>query len=278
MAYEKESRVALDAAMKAGWLIKHIYVNGCFDVKKKSDSSPVTEADIGANKIIVEAVRNIFPSDVIVSEEMERSVGFGSRVWYIDPLDGTKSFVQRADTFAVHIGLAVDGKPVMGVVHKPLTGESYHGIVGEGAWRLPYGGPETRADIDLGKELDGLVAVVEKKRTDYETHKELFDRMGVTGYMFTGSEGLRVMKVVDGLAHFRLGSKNANVWDVCAPQAVLEAAGGVVSYADAWHPVLYGLKQRLERPVIYARDQKTMDLVKMARSEFEREKYEPRDE
>jgi 3'(2'), 5'-bisphosphate nucleotidase len=258
MKYEKESWIALELASRAGSMIKAYYVEG-IGHEMKEDDTPVTIADRESNRIILEGLVSGFPDDCIVSEELGVREGVGSRVWYVDPLDGTKSFVQRADTFAVHIGLAYDGKPVFGVVHKPLTGESYLGIIDEGAWRvLPDG---RMKDAMIHGELPGFVPVLEKKRSDYEGKRLMFERLDATGFLFSGSEGLRAMKIVDGLAHVRIGNSAAHPWDICAPHAVLEAAGGVCAYADNSRPIRYSGQSMMDDKVIFARDRKTMDLV-----------------
>src|SRR3989338_9157416 len=98
---------------------------------------PVTETDKAANELIVQGLHNAFPQDGIVSEELpplEGLEGVVNRVWYVDPLDGASGFVYRSDQFAVHIGLAIDEEAVLGVVHKPTTGETYFGIKGQGAY------------------------------------------------------------------------------------------------------------------------------------------------
>lgn len=275
MAYEEEVSETLRLAATAGALIRQYYIEG-IDHKMKENNTPVTQADLESNKILLEGLIKAFPGDGIVSEELQevkgKREGIGSRVWYLDPLDGTKSFVQRGDTFGIHIGLAISGSPVFGVVHKPLTGESYLGMVGRGAWRvLPSG---KYKPLDIAGELPGLIPVVEKKRSDYENNKQLFDRLGITGCMFSGSEGIRVTKILDNLAHFRIGSLAANAWDTCAPQAILEAAHGYVGYPFLDKPVSYVPGRSMEGVLLYARNKQVFDVVKSEMRRLEEEKYD----
>src|SRR4029077_6604014 len=105
-------------------------------IEIKPDQSPVTEADLEANAAIVGLLRATFPDDGILSEELPDSdERFGKRrVWIIDPLDGTRDFVARTDQFCVHVGLAVGGEAVLGVVYRPTTGALYHARRGGGAF------------------------------------------------------------------------------------------------------------------------------------------------
>src|SRR3989344_2257435 len=119
MKLEKELDVAISAARKAGVEIMQIYYEGIKDKRCKGDGSPVTEADILANEIINGELSKAFPKDGIISEELENVEG--ERIWYVDPIDGTKQFAGRSEQFAVHIGLAIDKKPVVGIVYKLIN-------------------------------------------------------------------------------------------------------------------------------------------------------------
>lgn len=115
----------------------------------KGDGSPVTEADRISNNIILSGLRENFPGYGIVSEEGDGSDSLSGPTWYVDPLDGTRSFLLGLPGFAVQIGLASEGRPVLGVVHNPPSGETVYGIVGV---RSISHGPRTRrANLPSGK-------------------------------------------------------------------------------------------------------------------------------
>ncbi|MGH7039483.1 MAG: 3'(2'),5'-bisphosphate nucleotidase CysQ family protein, partial [Stellaceae bacterium] len=119
--------VARRAALAAGEEIMRVYA-GEFEVFKKSDATPVTEADLAAERVIVAMLQETFPDIPIVSEELVEADGLppaAARFWVVDPLDGTREFVARNGEFAVSIGLVEDGRPVLGVVHGPVQGVTY---------------------------------------------------------------------------------------------------------------------------------------------------------
>src|ERR1041385_1057770 len=137
-AYDHELRVARELARAAGAAILEHY-EGPLHIKQKTsadDVEPVTQADTIANELIVNGLKREFPNDGILAEEsvdtkrrLEKS-----RVWMVDPLDGTNGFIDGNGDFAVQIGLAEDGRCVLGVVYQPLTGVLYRAVHGEGTW------------------------------------------------------------------------------------------------------------------------------------------------
>nr|MBA3453697.1 3'(2'),5'-bisphosphate nucleotidase CysQ [Deltaproteobacteria bacterium] len=114
MTYSSELETAIRAARAAGSVIADYYARGSVQVDLKADASPVTQADRDADVVIAEVIRAAFPADAILSEETpdDHARLSRSRVWIVDPLDGTRDFVGRTDDFAVHVALAVDGVPV----------------------------------------------------------------------------------------------------------------------------------------------------------------------
>jgi 3'(2'), 5'-bisphosphate nucleotidase len=122
-------------ARAAGTEILKIYRSGAWTVSSKGDDSPLTQADLAANDIILAGLQAL-SMDPIVSEESDpHSVKTGERFWLVDPLDGTRDFVAKLDTFVVSIGLIENGRPVLGVIHAPVFGETWWASRGEGAFR-----------------------------------------------------------------------------------------------------------------------------------------------
>src|SRR5277367_6942787 len=119
--------IARRAAEAAGEAIMRVYAQD-FDVRQKADKTPVTEADLGAERIIIAMLDNAFPDIPIFAEELVEAEGLppsAARFWAVDPLDGTREFVAKNDEFAVCIGLVEDGKPVIGVLHGPARRVTY---------------------------------------------------------------------------------------------------------------------------------------------------------
>src|SRR6185503_20244146 len=133
-----ELEIAIDLARSAGAAILEQY-QGPLDIEQKNlddDSEPVTQADRIANELIVTRLQREFPGDGILAEEsVDTSRRLDkSRVWLIDPLDGTNGFIAGNGDFAVQIGLAQEGEPILAVVYQPSTGVLYRAVRGEGTW------------------------------------------------------------------------------------------------------------------------------------------------
>lgn len=254
--YKHELKVARQLAVEAGNAILPIYY-GAMDVSLKEDKTPVTNADVLANRIILEGIHKTFPLDGIVSEELETVEGL--RCWYIDPIDGTRGFIEHTDQFAVHIGLAVENKAVLGIVYKPIAKEMYYAVKGEGAYRSsPYNSPRQI----LVQEHRTLTATMDRREAVSSQYQRLVETLGITRTIISGSEGLRITKIAEGIAdaHFTLDSKSCSSWDVCAPQIIAEEAGAHVSYTNG-QPILYSSQRKLGKTFVVANSQKLAERV-----------------
>src|SRR5580698_9438586 len=140
--------IAIRAALAAGEAIMRVYAEP-FEVIQKSDQTPVTEADLASERVIVKMLTDAFPDIPIVSEETAPEDGFkppAARFWVVDPLDGTKEFIAKNGEFCVCIGLVEDGLPVLGVVHGPARNVTYAANGPGSAFRIQDGGaPEAIA-------------------------------------------------------------------------------------------------------------------------------------
>lgn len=218
---ERELKVAVAAAQAAAEAIREVYARAeVASVEKADDKGPLTEADLRSNDIILRTIAEAFPDDAILSEETKDSPERLSnrRCWVIDPLDGTKEFTLRIPQFVVSIGLAVDGKPAVGVLLNPASGELFTGIVGVGA---TYNGQPCR--VTDRSTLDGarlLVSATETKKGWFEHLKGVCETepMGSVAYKF----GL----VAAGLADATFTPMPRNEWDLLGGVACVLAAGG----------------------------------------------------
>ncbi len=131
--FEKELAVAREAAKAAGKILSRMLGN-THHIMKKGEIDLVTEADLAAEKIILEIVSNKFPKDNILAEEAGRRDEASNRTWLIDPLDGTTNFAHRFPFFAVSIALEIEKEIVMGVVYNPHMGEFFEAAKGNGAY------------------------------------------------------------------------------------------------------------------------------------------------
>ena len=230
--------LASELAAKAGEAILAIRRRG-FQVDRKADLSVVTEADRAAETIILMGLRAAVPGCVVVAEEETaagRITAATAEFWLVDPLDGTREFTTGSDDFAVNIGLVRDGRPVLGVVGVPATGEIYGGILGTGAWRLKDG---QRSAISVRRiPAEGLTVVASRHHGDAAQLDAFLGGRTVAKVVNFGSS-LKFCRVAEGQADLYPRFGRTMEWDTCAPQAVLEAAGGAVETLDG-APLRYG--------------------------------------
>lgn len=230
-----EKQALLDAVNKisrnAGAVIMQIYATG-FTVRGKEDSSPVTEADEKAEAVILEALRDLTPNIPIVAEEAVAAgeeVVPGAIFWLVDPLDGTKEFVNRNGEFTVNIALIENGVPVLGVVFAPAIDRLFAGASGQGAY-LEEGG--SRRAIQVRRVPDeGYTVVASRSHSDPTELAAFLGDKSIAELRNAGSS-LKICLVAAGEADLypRLG--RTMEWDIAAGHAVVRAAGGCLSDLD----------------------------------------------
>lgn len=251
--YELDTVVAL--ARAASTAILPFYYQG-LESELKTDGTPVTAADRLANEIIQDGLQKAFPHDGIISEELSDIAG--ERQWYVDPIDGTKGFIGHSDQFAIHIGLAEEGKPVLGLVYKPTTGEYYYGSPELGAWRVHP--DRSRKPLQVNRDLEGIALIV--NTTFLLEERELLDALQPTKIFVSGSLGLRMMRLAEGVAnvYVKPEKKSGGTWDLCAPQAIVEAAGASVATIDGTSMHYYG-QRKLDAEIIAASSRELLEYV-----------------
>ena len=227
-----ELEFACKVAKEASTIVKTFYI-GSSDVQYKNGDEPVTEADRSANQHIVSRVSEAYPDDGILSEESKDDLSRldKERVWIIDPLDGTKEFIARNGEFSIMIGLAINGVPVMGVIMQPEADLVYLGIRGEGAWLEEDG---ERIELHVSDTVKtSQMTLVSSRSHRRQITDQMRSSMRITSERVSGSVGLKVGLISRKLADLYLHpSPGCKEWDLCAPQAVLEAAGGKMT--DCW--------------------------------------------
>jgi 3'(2'), 5'-bisphosphate nucleotidase len=230
--------VARQAALKAGEAILEVYATP-FDVQQKLDKTPVTEADLAAERIIVRMLREAFPDIPVVSEELVDAEGLppsSARFWAVDPLDGTREFVARNGEFAVLIGLVEESRPVLGVVHGPAVGVTYTAC-GPGTATRQYRGGRSEP-IQARPPSDGLVVVHSRSHENSRRLAEFLQDYSVRERKKCGS-ALKFGVIAAGEADLYPRFGTTMEWDTAAGQAILEAAGGRVETL-AGAPLTYG--------------------------------------
>lgn len=219
-------------ACEAGDAIRQIYARG-FEVEYKSPGDPVTEADKAANALICERLYAEFPDAAVVAEESPEEA-YGDyrereRVFFVDPLDGTREFVARNGQFVVMIGLLVQDVVRLGVIHAPATGSVWYGGVGLGAFRRDADGTERQIFVGDVLEPEAARITISRSRRSERLSTAL---RTISPRLITpmGSAGLKGAQVAEAGAdaYLAVGAAGKH-WDACAVEAVVQAAGGRVS-------------------------------------------------
>jgi 3'(2'), 5'-bisphosphate nucleotidase len=236
---EQLLEVAHRAAVAAGEAILKVYATA-FDVRLKADNTPVCEADLASEHIIVAMLSEAFPEIPIASEEMAEAEGLpasSARFWLVDPLDGTKEFIARNGEFAVLIALVEDGIPVLGVIHGPALGITYAACGPGTATRHKSGYRRERISARIPSP-DGLVVIHSRSHENSRRLAEFLQSYPVRDRKKCGS-ALKFGAIAAGGADLYPRFGTTMEWDTAAGQAILESAGGRVETL-AGTPLRYG--------------------------------------
>jgi 3'(2'), 5'-bisphosphate nucleotidase len=257
-------RVA-EIARQAGREILAVYAAGGTRAREKADQSPLTVADLRAHRLIVRRLAELGAEVPVLSEEaaatpfVERSQW--RRYWLVDPLDGTREFLSRNGEFTVNIALIEGHVPVLGVVHVPVSGTTYRGLPGEGAWRESAGA--AAQPIRVAPRSGAPLRVVGSRSHRGDSLDAFLARIGPHELLSIGSS-LKFCLVAEGAADVypRLGPTSE--WDTAAAHAVLVAAGGTVSALDG-RPLEYNTCEELLNPFFVAFGPRDRDWLAMLR-------------
>jgi len=219
----------LETAETAAREIMRIYSGG-FSVDMKGGVEPVTQADRAADELIVRALAARFPGDAILSEEngLQDAGRAGRRVWFIDPVDGTKEFIKRNGEFSVQIGMSVDGALELGIVLQPATGDVWMAARGEGCFHSLAGTGWSRIVIPERGEKPVVLAISRSRPSMLAVRAAKAMRAGQQ--LECGGVGLKLMAIAAGAAHYYLNDSNSTkAWDIAAPEILFTEAGGIVT-------------------------------------------------
>lgn len=209
---------------QAGDRALELQQNG-FEVQRKKDGSPVTTGDLEVNRILQEGLLRAYPQDGWLSEENADTAGRAekSRVWIVDPIDGTKYFMKRVPQFSISVALVEDEQPVVGVVFNPATGELFSAVRGRGAY---LNGQPISALSSQQQRLHVLVNPSRLKRGEFRSYEERADCQPM------GSIAYTLALVAAGKADAVLNFDLLNEWDIAAGLLLVEEAGGTTRDND----------------------------------------------
>jgi 3'(2'), 5'-bisphosphate nucleotidase len=229
-------------ARQAGAEIRRLYQSGDWSVTAKADESPVTQADLLANEIITTGLEKLGSQSqgaMIVSEESDpHRVQLGERFWLVDPLDGTKDFVARRDTFVVSIGLIERGEPVLGVLYSPVLDRLWWAVKGEGAFA-------DGVRIFNDSDRRALIAAGSRSMTP-EQIERLTREISIREVQRYGS-ALKFGRLAEGEIDFYPRFGLINEWDTAAGQVIAEEAGCKVVDLSSGERLRYGKPGLLHR-------------------------------
>jgi 3'(2'), 5'-bisphosphate nucleotidase len=224
-----ELSCALELARAAGVEVMKLR-GGELGVEMKKGDEPVTIADKLANELIVNGLAQRFPHDPCVSEELPSAEATlrAPRLWLVDPIDGTKDFIRGSDGFSVMIGIALDGKPALGVVHQPALDRTFFATPDGGAHVITRDGVEPLRVSEVIAATDArLVASASHRSADIDRVKQT---LGIDNEQNVGSVGVKLCLIAMGVRDLYVNpAAKTKVWDTCGPEAILARAGGRLS-------------------------------------------------
>ena len=250
--YEKYLGYAQTAAEKAAAVIRQHYETAS-PVDWKGDGSPVTPADRAAHEVICRILKAECPAIPIASEEGEEILG--EQYWSVDPLDGTKEYVARTGAFVVNIALVESGRAVVGVIHVPVTDESYFAFSGGGAHKNERGVVRT---LPPGSFAGGVIRVVGSARHGADAVDSLCRALSCEeGRIQRAALGSawKFGWLAEGRADIYPRFGPTHTWDTAAGQCVLEEAGGAV-WVAAHKSLIYEHPRQLNPSFVAVADPK----------------------
>lgn len=224
----------LDAARAAAEVVMRVYADEDVGAELKGPNDPVTRADREANALLLERLSRELPGVPIVAEESDPAeyAGFASAraALFVDPVDGTREFIAKNGEFAVMVGYAEEGRATVGVVLCPALGKTYGGIVGEGAFLVDDADRRTPIRVAPATELSLARVAVSRFHRSSDVDAKLA-RLGAKELVPVGSAGLKGVKVASAELELYAHPSGSPVklWDACAPDAIVRAAGGVLT-------------------------------------------------
>ena len=227
----REVEVAERLASEAGELVMKFHGKK-LDVDRKTGDEPVTVADRESSALIVSGLRAEFPDDVVISEENADDLRrlTASRVWYVDPIDGTKDFIRGEDGFCVMIGLCIDHRPKVGVIFQPVHRRLISAAPGAGTWLMAPDALPRRANVSKIDDVADIRLVASRSHRD-ETIDRVKSALGISNELNIGSVGLKLGTIALGERDLYVSpTSKTSSWDTAGPEALLLEAGGLLTH------------------------------------------------
>ena len=254
----------IEISKEAGKAILEVY-NTNFDYQIKEDLSPLTKADTLSNQIICERIKALTPEIPILSEE-NSNIPFDVRTlwkqyWLIDPLDGTKEFIKRNGEFTVNIALIENNAPIIGIIHVPVSNETYWGSSINGSFYIKENNQKERLCVE--KDNRSLVRIVASRS---HPSKMLDSFLEVTGdyKIITKGSSLKFCLIANAKADIYPRFGPTSEWDTAAGQAIVQFAGGSLITIDG-KPLEYNLTESYLNPyfIVASREDLALNAISL---------------
>jgi 3'(2'), 5'-bisphosphate nucleotidase len=232
----KLADAVLEASLGAARIVMRIYDEEDRGIAFKEGDDPVTRADKEANAFLLEALARIAPGACVVAEESDPSTYAGypqaSAAFFVDPLDGTREFVAKNGEFCVMVGFAEEGKATLGVVVCPSWGVSYVGAPGAFAEAVASDGTRSPIHVSSTNQLAETRALISRSHKSEATDR-ILARLGAKELRPFGSAGMKAIQIASGAFDMYVHpGPSGMLWDSCAPEAIVRAAGGLLTDAS----------------------------------------------
>ncbi len=254
----KETEEVISVVRKAGEEVLSVY-NKDFKEYEKSDNSPLTEADLSSERVILEDLRKYDYG--ILSEEKEDDLSRlrEEKVWIIDPLDGTRDFIQKTGQFSIMVGLAEKGTPILGVVYQPTTDKLYFAEKDNGSYLIEKGFLE-RVSVSSISDFEKATFVFSRNHL-HKREKDFIEKNNIENKTSMGSVGLKIGLIVEKKADcYFTSSDKTSQWDTCAPEIILREAGGILTDTEG-EKFVYNREEQRNLKGILAGNKKIHSLV-----------------
>jgi len=250
----------IELATEAGVVIRKIYESGNFKRSLKSDNSPVTSADEEANELILGVLRQKYPEIPAVSEESENRVLDQGKFFMIDPLDGTKGFLNKTNNFTVNIAVIENRKPTIGVIYSPMSGELFYTSTSLESFK--YNFLTKSRKVKLSGQLRGRdkIMLITSENNYTERESKVFEDNLEHDVLKIGSS-IKFCKLAEGTADVYPRFGRTMEWDTAAGHAILKYAGGTLVDLTTKKELTYGKKNYENSSFLALRDSKDIEKI-----------------
>ena len=250
----------IELATEAGVVIRKIYESGNFNTSLKSDNSPVTSADEEANELILGVLRQKYPEIPAVSEESENRVLDQEKFFMIDPLDGTKGFLNKTNNFTVNIALIENCKPTIGVIYSPISGELFYTSKSRESFKYNFFTKNRKVKLSGQLRDRDEITLITSENNFTERESKVFKDKLKHDVLKIGSS-IKFCKLAEGTADVYPRFGRTMEWDTAAGHAILKYAGGTLVDLKTRKELTYGKKNYENSSFLALRESKDIEKI-----------------